>query len=110
MTPILIASENGHIDIVKFLASKVDDPNPPNNGGITPIHVATFHGHTEIVKFLATKIDNPNPPVANIPNNNTPLQIARRKKHSDIVKFLTSIIYPWYHYHNLAIFLGFSSY
>ena len=47
------SSEISHegIEIVKTLAPLTDNPNAPNNFGITPIYLAALEGHTEIVKI-----------------------------------------------------------
>ena len=66
-TPIYTASAKGHTDIVKFLASKVENPNKSRNDGVTPITVASLKGHVEIVEFLASKVDNPNEPGNDFP-------------------------------------------
>ena len=65
-----------------------DNPNAPNNFGVTPIHLAAKYGHTEIVKFLAPLTDNPN-----APNNygNTPTSGAKNAEICRILEtFLTS--------------------
>ena len=56
MTPIFVASQNGHIEIVKFLVSKVENPNEPRNDGVTPIQIASQQGNIDIVEILSTYI------------------------------------------------------
>lgn len=62
MIPIYLASLKGHTDIVKILASKVNDPNAPRNNGLTPIQAAIRNGHAEVVKYLLSNVTEPNPP------------------------------------------------
>ena len=66
---------NGFTEIVKFMASKVENPNSPIPGGWTPIHMAARHGFTEIVKFMASKVENPNAPKS---DGWTPIHLAAR--------------------------------
>ena len=49
-------------EIVKVLAPLTENPNAPNENGVTPIHRAAYHGYTEIIKILAPLTDNPNTP------------------------------------------------
>ena len=39
-TPIYMAAEYGHTEIVKILAPLTDNPDAPNNKGVTPSSVA----------------------------------------------------------------------
>ena len=88
ITPIHSASQHGHIDIVIFLASKVDNLNEVICGtGATPIYAASAKGHTDIVKFLASKVENPN---KSRNDGVTPITVASLKGHVEIVEFLAS--------------------
>ena len=88
ITPIHSASQHGHIDIVIFLASKVDNLNEVICGtGATPIYNASAKGHTDIVKFLASKVENPN---KSRNDGVTPITVASLKGHVEIVEFLAS--------------------
>ena len=88
ITPIHSASQHGHIDIVIFLASKVDNLNEVICGtGATPIYTASAKGHTDIVKFLASKVENPN---KSRNDGVTPITVASLKGHVEIVEFLAS--------------------
>ena len=84
-TPVYIAAEKGHPEVVKVLASTTENPNSPAANGITPIYIAAIMGHTEVVKILALITENPNAPVV---NGFTPIYVAAQKGHSEIVKFL----------------------
>ena len=52
-TPMLTAAQNGHLDIVRFLAEVGADKDQTANNGVTPLMVAAAHGHLDIVRFLA---------------------------------------------------------
>ena len=54
---IHLAAWYGHIDIFKFIASKVENLNLPGPDGRTALQLATTNGHTEIVKFLKVELD-----------------------------------------------------
>ena len=82
--PIYAATTFGHLQLVKFFASNVENPNAPMDDGWTPIHKAAAENHVEIFKFLASRVKNPNLP---LPDGRTPFQIAAQKNHIEIVKF-----------------------
>ena len=77
------------MEIVKILAPWTDNPNTPNNLGITPISWAADRGHTEIVQILAPLTDNPN----DAPNEYkwTPIHRAAQNGNTEIVKILASL-------------------
>lgn len=54
-TPLHLASEHGHLEVVKFLFSKRANLNYPDDEGRTPLHVATTRGNVTIVRFLLSK-------------------------------------------------------
>ena len=56
-TPIQLAAQSGHIDVIKYLAGITDNPNSPGNIGMTPIRLANQQGYTEIVDFLKSELD-----------------------------------------------------
>ena len=55
LTALMMASANGHTEIVKLLLDKGADVNVKNTYGITALFTASVHGHTEIVKLLLDK-------------------------------------------------------
>ena len=85
-TPIHIAAEKGHTEVVKTFVNCVECPNPPDHNGRTPLHIAALNGHIEIVKSLAGFCTT----TANSPEINgwTPIHLAARKGHTEIVKVL----------------------
>ena len=56
ITPIFIAAQNNHIEMVKLLMKSTENPNAPRNGGATPITIASQNNHLEIVKLLVNHI------------------------------------------------------
>ena len=84
-TPIFFAAFNGQLEIVKYLAGLMKNPNSSNNWGFTPIHTAAYSGHLEIVKFLADFTDTPN---SKTNDGGTPIHNAAFKGNLNIVKFL----------------------
>ena len=82
-----------HYRIIKILLSSgsYNNPNAPNNVGVTPIHQAAYYGHLEVIQLLMSKMnqefDNPNPPRH---DGCTPLHFAADQGHIEIVKLLMS--------------------
>ena len=70
------------------MAPLTDNPNAPDEYGITPIYWAANNGHTEIVRILAPLTNNPNAP-DNI--GNTPIYWAAMNGHTEIVKILAPL-------------------
>ena len=51
-TPLYIASQNGHVEVVRVLAERGADINKADDNGATPLSLARSAGHTEIAAFL----------------------------------------------------------
>ena len=51
-TPLYIASQNGHLEIVKLLIKSKAQINENCVDGSTLIHIAVAKGHIEVVKYL----------------------------------------------------------
>ena len=85
ITPIHIATRFGFTDIVKLIASCVDDSNAPKSNGITPMYVAARFGHLDIVKFLGEKIENS---YATEVEGWTPIMLAASNGHNELVQYL----------------------
>ena len=85
ITPIHLAAEYGHFEIVKTLLDYTKTPNVPENKGWTPIHYAAQNGHTKIVKKLLRYSENPN-----TPDNHgiTPANLASKNGYIEIVNAL----------------------
>ena len=86
--PIHMEAVKMHTEIVKILASLIDNPNAAMYNGTTPILMAAMNGCTEIVKILATLTDNPN--VSDI-DGQTPIYIAAMNGYTEIVKILAPL-------------------
>ena len=52
VTPLHIASQNSHLEIVRVLIAPGGSVNKANKYVVTPLHVASKEGHLEIVKVL----------------------------------------------------------
>merc|ERR1711871_787217 len=83
-TPLHIAVEKGHLEIVKVLIASGGSVNKADNV-VNVLFVASWNGHLEIVKVLIAS----GVLVNNVNNNGwTPLYFASLKGHLEIVKVL----------------------
>jgi hypothetical protein len=75
------ASDNGHLDVVKYLVEHNADINA---GDVTALCYAAYNGHLEIVKFLVEH-------KADIHvNDDLALSYAARKGHLEVVQYLVN--------------------
>ena len=83
----------GHVDVIKFLATKIENPNAPLPCGWKPIHLAAANGHAETVKYLVMSDEHFNAPV---PDGRTSLKLAAQNQHAEVGKILLEqITYKW---------------
>ena len=85
VTPLDIASREGHLSVVEYLINHGAAVNKADKYGYTPLHVASARGHLSIVEYLINHgaAVNKSDTVGR-----TPLHIAEREEHPDIVAFL----------------------
>ena len=84
-TPLIIASENGHAEVVKLLLAAGADKDKAMHGGTTPLYIASFNGHAEVVKLLlAAGVDKDKARQ----DGTTPLYAASEYGHAEVVKLL----------------------
>ena len=87
-SPIHIAAERGHLEVVKILVPLASNSNFPDEYGWTAIHYAAGAGYIEVVKILAPLADNPNAPNK---LGLTPIYFAHKNGYQEIVEYLQSI-------------------
>ena len=88
-TPIHMASEKGHLEIVRFCVQNGHDPNPKCVKRITPIYLASKNGKLDVVKYLINYIDRKNVFVSDIDNGFSPIHVAVINGHLDVLKILS---------------------
>ena len=84
VTPLWIAAQQGHLEVMKVLLEKGAVVDAKTNDGFTPLLIAAEYGHLEVVRMLLEKGANPNSEALGF----TPLRIAEKKGHTDIVILL----------------------
>gem|GEM_PF-854388 len=108
-TPLILASQSGHADIVKILLDAGAKVNAKTVNDWTPLMLAAEYGHTEVVRMLldaGAKVNaqaknkwiylSKNPEIIryvgmaelSVLNKGTPLMLASREGHAKIVKML----------------------
>lgn len=84
-TPLMIAAEKGHIDLVQTLKCHGADINLENKHHETALYIAAKNGHKEIVELLINFGANAGHKDR---YGNTPLAAAKIENHIEVVKFL----------------------
>jgi ankyrin repeat protein len=88
ITPLLVATQNGHAEVVKVLIAHGADPNlAKTDHGATPLHFASYQGNLEIVQELISHQAELNVTLTN-KHGATPLHLASQNGHLEIVKEL----------------------
>ena len=88
--PSFVASQNGHLDVVRYLVEEVkQDAGKANNSSVTRVHGAAQNGHLDVVRYLVEedKVD------FNKASHNrwAPLHIATSHNHTAVADYLRSI-------------------
>lgn len=85
-TPLHIAAENGHVDVVRWLVENTDaDINHhANKFNITPLYLAAKGGHVDVVKCLLD--EGADFTIESV--NKTPLTVAREFGHQEVEDLL----------------------
>ena len=86
ITPLHLAADNGHFDIVKYLCSNKVNCMAQDNNGTIPLHTAALKGFTDIVVLLAGQ-NNCNPMECDHLGR-TALHCACQEGYLAIVQFL----------------------
>lgn len=87
-TALLMASANGHLEIVRRLLDARASPDLVNDAGNCPLHWACLNGHLEVVKALVATRANPN-----VYNDfkKRPFDEAFSKSHTEICEALAAL-------------------
>ncbi len=80
-TPLALAIEHGHSDVISYLLDHGADVNAATATGNTPLHVAAYNGLTDVIKLLLGKGANVH---AKMKNGVTPLHMAAIAVHDNI--------------------------
>ena len=85
--PLIIASLNGHLEVVQALLAAGASKDQAMNDGVTPLFMASHNGHLEVVQALlaagASKDKASN-------SGRTPLFVASQQRHSEVVHCVCS--------------------
>jgi ankyrin repeat protein len=89
-TALMLASDNGHKEIVELLLKNGADIEAKDSHGWTALMWASYHGRKEIVEFLLKKRGEAEPADINAKNSygDTALLLASVKGHKEIVELL----------------------
>jgi ankyrin repeat protein len=84
-TPLMLASTQGHVGVVRWLLDKGAAINAREVQGRTALYFACFSGRATVVVVLAER--GADPTIASFPGF-TPLIIASLQAHLEVVRFL----------------------
>jgi ankyrin repeat protein len=86
-TPLILASQSGHVKCLALLLDRATDPNLANSSGTTAAHRACQNGHLKCLQLLDKRWAN-----VNLKDcyGRTPLDWARMAKQPECVDLLLS--------------------
>ncbi len=87
-TPLHLAVQNGHKDIVALLLTYKANVNAKDDDGFTPLHHAAQRTNADIVELLLSHGANVNAKTDGAAAGVTPAMLAETFDHKDIVEFL----------------------
>lgn len=92
-TPLQVAAEQGHVQMVKFLLAQQGVSASANGCSIeeeSPLYLASRHGHESVVNLLLQthNYNNNNEQIANVQCGETPLYVACQHGHAAVVRRL----------------------
>lgn len=85
-TPLLIAAQKGHVEVVKCLADAGADLNKTDTDGVTPMYSAAQNGFLSIVQCLVEA--GADAQIGTTVNGATPLVIAAQRRQHEVVRYL----------------------
>jgi ankyrin repeat protein len=86
-TPLLIASREGHIDVVEMMLRFGADPNDGGDKGLTPLLLAAAEGRCDIVELLLSYKADAN---LSLYEGRTPLHEAVESGQTEVCRILVS--------------------
>jgi len=86
--PLIVASQNGHLEVVRTLLDGGSDPNIQDEDGFTALIFASQNGHLEVVKTLLDQDRGVNPNIQTKKDGYTALIFASQNGHLEVVKTL----------------------
>ena len=85
-TAFHVACYNGHLNVVRFLASINENANKPSPLGYHPIHAASASGHRDVVQFLVEEMHVPVDVVDH--TSSSPFDAACQNSHTDVAEYI----------------------
>ena len=76
MTPLHVAADGGHKDVVELLLANKAEVNAKDNDGVTPLHCGGVSGHKDVAELLLANKAEVN---AKDNDGGTPLHMAAAK-------------------------------
>mmetsp|Transcript_70012 Transcript_70012/g.121157 ORF Transcript_70012/g.121157 Transcript_70012/m.121157 type:complete len:322 (+) Transcript_70012:2-967(+) len=87
-SPIFVASQEGHPEIVQILCNARADVNQPARGCVTPLYMAAQNGYIRVVEMLCKAQANLN---VTQKEGATPLCMAAEKGHLQVIRHLVAM-------------------